>query len=896
MLVAAVLVLGAAAPSVQAEFEIVGFDGRASTPSGDLLTQAGAHADVWSELELSLTLDSAGRPTPDGNVRNVEVDLPPGLVGNPTATPTCPERLLTSNPMFGSQFSSCSDASQVGIVDIKRANNGWGSEFGTIFAVYNLDPPSGVPAQFGFNVFGTIIKLNGGLREGGRAVSVISPNTSQGLPLVGARVTFWGVPAAESHDAQRGLMGQLCDDGSFTPCRAHTPEKPFISLPADCAAGPFLTAVRADSWQAPGDFHTASFLSHDDAMTPVGATGCDELPFKPSIAIRPDTAAADLPTGLNVDLALPQNENPSGLATAHLEDARVTLPEGVRINPSAADGLQACSDDQLGVGSDTPIACPEASKIGTVVAATPLLEEPLQGAIYLLAQKSDDPESGKMFRIAIVLESEERGVLVKVPGQVRADRTTGQLTGTFDDNPQLPFDRLELNFKSGPRAPLATPRNCGNFTTRTELTAWSGHFMQLDEPMTIDRGCDQGSRFEPAMDAGVANPVAGGSSSFALTVTRPNGQQNISSIDLTLPPGQLAKLAGIPLCVDAQEAAGCPPASRIGTVIAGVGAGSNPLYIPQPGKAPTAVYLAGPYKGAPYSIVVGVPAQAGPFDLGKVTVRTGLYVDPTTAQVTAKSDPLPQILSGIPIEYQKVNLTIDRVGFIQNPTNCSPMSVNGSITSDKGMIAKVTKNYQVGDCASLAFKPKLAIRLMGKTHRSAHPKLRATLTMPKGGANIARAQVTLPKTEFLENAHIKTICTRVQYAARTCPAQSVYGYAKAWSPLLDQPLEGPVYLRSSNNPLPDLVASLDGQIHVDLVGRIDAVNARIRNTFDLVPDAPVSKFVLTMQGGKKGLLVNNTELCKAKPRASVKFDAHNGKVSDYSPVVKADCGKGRRGR
>ena len=391
-----------------------------------------------------------------------------------------------------------------------------------------------------------------------------------------------------------------------------------------------------------------------------------------------------------------------------------------------------------------------------------------------------------------------------------------------------------------------------------------------------------------------------------LKLQRDDGTARFRGLTVALPKGLLGKLAGVPYCaetalagVPSAEGTGaaqvaspsCPAASQVGTASVDAGAGTSPFHV-STGKA----YLAGPYNGAALSLAVVTPAIAGPFDLGNVVVRTALRVNPETAQITAVSDPLPTILQGIPLDLREIRVNVDRPDFTLNPTSCDPMAIHGAITSTTGQNANVSSRFQVANCERLGFKPKLAIRLMGKTHRSAHPKLRATLTMPKGGANIARAQVTLPKTEFLENAHIKTICTRVQYAARTCPAQSVYGYAKAWSPLLDKPLEGPVYLRSSNNPLPDLVASLDGQIHVDLVGRIDAVNARIRNTFDLVPDAPVSKFVLTMQGGKKGLLVNNTELCKATPRASVKFDAHNGKVSDYNPVARADCGKGRKGK
>jgi hypothetical protein len=295
------------------------------------------------------------------------------------------------------------------------------------------------------------------------------------------------------------------------------------------------------------------------------------------------------------------------------------------------------------------------------------------------------------------------------------------------------------------------------------------------------------------------------------------------------------------------------------------------------------------------------PAVAGPFDLGNVVVRAALQVDPETAQITAVSDPLPTILHGIPLDLRNVRISINRHEFTLNPTSCDPMSVDSALTSAGGATAHTASRFQAADCASLGLAPKLAFKFSGApTRRGGHPKLTATLTTKRGDANLGRVQVTLPKTEYLENAHIRTVCTRVQYAADQCPEKSIYGYARAWTPLLDQPLEGPVYLRSSDHKLPDLVASLDGQIHIDLDGRINSFHRRIRNTFDVVPDAPVSKFVLTMQGGRKGLLVNNTDLCKAKPRAGVEFNGQNGTVADINPLVKVGgCGtkakKSRKG-
>ncbi|HYJ21960.1 MAG TPA: hypothetical protein VEW07_08065, partial [Solirubrobacterales bacterium] len=533
-----------------------------------------------------------------------------------------------------------------------------------------------------------------------------------------------------------------------------------------------------------------------------------------------------------------------------------------------------------------------ASKIGTVEIDTPLLEAPLEGSLYQGTQQSNDPQSGKMYRLFLVAAGS--GVRIKLEGGLKVDPATGQMTASFDDNPQLPFERLDLRLLGGSRAPLVTPVACGTYVTTAKLTSWANpdEATTLRPSFTINQGCGKSSQFTPQLDAGSANPAAGDYSPFTLRVTRENGQQNVSRIEADLPEGVLAKLAGVALCGEAQAVTGaCPAASQVGTTTVGAGAGTTPLYVPQPGKSPTAVYLAGPYKGGPYSLVVKVPAQAGPFDLGTVAVRNALYLDPTTAQVSVKSDPLPQILGGVPISYRDIRVIVNRDDFTLNPTSCDPMSVDGTIVSAQGTVARPSSGFQAVNCERLGFKPKLRLKVKGATKRGAYPALRAELRARKGEANIDRVSVALPHSEFLAQEHIKTICTRVQFATDACPADSIYGHARAFTPLLDEPLEGPVYLRSSSNPLPDLVAALDGPIDIDLAGRIDSVNGGIRTTFDRVPDAPVSRFVLAMKGGKKGLLVNSRSLCVATNRAKILVDGQNGKTADQSPVLSSSCGK-----
>jgi hypothetical protein len=889
---AAVLVVLAVAVAPAQAFSIPSFDGTATDASGEVETQAGAHADVTTTVDFPEVYAT-------GKVRDVVVDLPKGLVGNPQVAAECTTGQLAGEGALNAGLPGCPDSSQVGVVKIS-------SPGGEIWdSIFNMKPIPGIAASFGFNIGGALVLLNAVVHSDG-SLSIVSTETNEYVPIEKVAVTLWGVPAEARHDVQRGQLlsppagtSVLCAGSTPTlaPCPAHTPPLPFISLPTDCTAGPVITTVRANSWQDP-EFGAASFVSHDDEVppNPVGVSGCDSIDFSPSLDLTTTTQKPESPTGVSVKLGFAQSENPNGLSTSPLKDATVVLPEGMTVSPSSAAGLGGCSDQQLDLGNDNAVQCPDSAKIGSIAATTPLLDEALGGSIYLRSQASNDPESGEMFRIALVVENKQRGVLVKLPGQVRANAKSGQLTASFKSNPQLPVSTINVDFDGGPKAPLVTPSSCGEKTVKASLTSWSGKTVDLESSFAISCRGDSNA-FNPKLEAGTVNPTAGAYSPFTLRVTREDGQQNLAGIEATLPDGVLAKLAGVSLCGDAGANTGnCPQASQVGTTTVGAGAGSSPIYVPQQGKSPTAVYLAGPYKGAPLSLVVKVPAQAGPFDLGTVTVRNALNIDPSTAQVTAKSDSLPQIVSGVPISYRDVRVEVNRPDFTLNPTSCDPMSVTSTISSVAGKTASPSSRFQVGSCENLGFAPKLALRLFGPTHRSAHPKLQATLTMPKGGANIAKAQVILPKTEILENAHIQTICTRVQYAAKACPAKSVYGYAKAWTPLLDQPLQGPVYLRSSNHELPDLVASLDGQIHVDLAGRIDSVNARIRNTFEMVPDAPVSKFVLTMQGGKKGLLVNNTELCKATPRANVEFDGQNGKTADLKPVVKADCRKKRKRR
>jgi hypothetical protein len=895
-------------------FGIDTFDVQAADAAGTTFAQAGGHPyEYTTHLDFNSLTDPAplkGSVWPVEPAKDVIVELPPGFVGNPTALDTCTGAEL-SNASGTIPQPLCPPSSQAGTISIRF--NGWFSQrssFGPM-PIYNMEPPPGVPARFGFALFGSTVALNAELRSGGDyGLSVAGENIVEALPLSGVTTTFWGFPSSPDHEGERACAGK----GSAPPsCASDAEPRAFLRLPTSCsAAGKGLpTTVRTDSWSDPGDFAEETIETHELPGfpyppslwgDPLGTEGCGEVPFTPALSAAPTTDAADSPSGLTVDIGVPQDcwDAESEICQSDLRNAVVTLPEGMTLNPSAASGLGACSEQQISLNTSGPDSCPADSKIGSVRIETPLLDHPVSGAVYLAQPQQN--KFGSLLALYLVVDDAESGVRIKLAGRVSAEADTGRLTTSFEDNPQLPFSNLHLELFGGPRAALRTPPSCGSYATQASLTPWSGSgAVSLSSSFAITN-CGNGG-FDPQLSAGTANPLAATFSPFSLRLTRADGSQELGAISATLPPGLLASLRGVPYCPDSALAAvsgalgagagelaqpSCPAASRLGAVIVGAGAGPNPFYA-QTGKA----YLAGPYKGAPLSLAVLTPALAGPFDLGNVLVRNALRVDPETATVSAVSDPLPSILHGIPVDLRDIRVSLDRPGFTLNPTSCDPMTITSTITSTRGTTANPSSRFQVAGCDRLAFKPRLSLRLRGSTRRSGFPSLRASLSMPGGGTNIARASVALPRSEFLAQSHIRTICTRVQFAARSCPKGSIYGHARATSPLLDAPLRGPVYLRSSDNPLPDLVAALDGQIEIDLVGRIDSKDGGIRTTFATVPDAPVSRFVLTMRGGRRGLLENSRNLCRSPHRATVKLDAHNGKIRNSRPVLRVDCGRGR---
>ncbi|MGC1851177.1 MAG: hypothetical protein WA687_01915, partial [Solirubrobacterales bacterium] len=761
----------------------------------------------------------------------------------------------------------------------------------------------------------------------------------QVIPVLGSVIQLWGVPADPAHDSVRGAcngqfafgkFSELNFEGGFSSCPTDAEPRAFLNLPGSCV-GPAETRYEAASWQNPTKWISGGSISHDNAVppNPQGFTGCGKLGFNPEIESKPTADSAESGTGLEFDVDFPVSglTNPDGLLESQAKKAVVTLPEGMTINPSVGEGLGVCTPADLNretVNSDPGEGCPNPSKIATVDIDTPIVEEGVEGSVFLAQQ--DDPSTttpgaenpfDSLIALYMVVKNPNLGVLVKLPMLVEPDPNTGRLRVTLDNSPQLPFNHFHLHFKEGVRAALVTPPACGTYTTEAKFYPWS----DPDNPRTvlsdfqITRGkgggpCPPGGipPFGPDFEAGSVNNNAGSFSPFNMRLTREDGEQNMTKFSSILPPGVLGSLAGVSKCPDSavdvakgktgrEELASpsCPANSLIGHTLAGAGVGSALTYV----KGYT--YLGGPYKGAPLSVISVTPALAGPFDAGTVVVRLGLDLNPKTAEVEvdgAASDPIPHILKGIVLKVRDLRVYVDRPNFTLNPTSCDESSAKATLFGSylnvfdpaDDVAADLSTRYQAANCLNLGFKPKLALNLKGGTKRGGHPGLTATYTPRKGDANIEGLVVRLPRSAFLDQAHIKTICTRVQFAADACPENARYGFIRAWTPLLDEPLAGPVWLRSSDHKLPDLVFDLHGLVDVEVSTRIDSAKGGIRATVEDSPDAPLSKVVLRMQGAKKGLIVNSRDLCLKKSRANVQFSGHNGKQLSANPVMRAQCG------
>jgi hypothetical protein len=847
-------------------------------------TQAGGHPFEWTTAFTLNTVETEQNrqeiEVSDANIRDVETELPPGLIANATATPRCARSVVA--------LGQCSPATQVGEIEITEAGNSF------ISPLFNVVPPSGVPVELGGQVANLVrVYIDGNVRTGGdygATAKVIS--ASEEANVIQTRVTIWGVPADPSHDERRvcplpGKDVPIGNEGAG-PCPARAPLVPLLTNPTNCPGTPLFAHMRVDSWQAPNQFVSAT-----PAEIPA-TTGCESLDFTPSITLAPDTSVADAPSGLNVNIAVPQNETPEGLASSTLENTSVALPAGVSVSPSASNGLQACSEAQIGLHSEAAPECPNASKIGTVEITSPLIADHLKGGVYV-ARQGENPFHSLL---AMYIAAEADGARVKLAGHIVADPVTGQLTTTFTETPQIPFSDFELKLFGGHRGALATPESCGSPNTVVSLAPWSGlAATRFELPFTTNTGCVSG--FSPAFEAGTVSAQAGAYSPFTLSFSRTDSEEDLAGATVSLPQGLIGKIAGVARCSDAQLAAAaansgqaeqaspsCPAGSQIGTVQTTAGPGPSPVAVS--GKA----YLTGPYKGGPYGIAVVVPAVAGPFDLGTVVVRQSLHIDSSDAHVTDVSDPFPRILQGVPLRLKSVSVTLDRPDFTFNPTSCEAKTISATLESAGGAHAGVSSHYQAANCATLKFAPKFSASTAGKASKANGASLDVKVGYPTGPegtyANIKAVKVDLPKQLPSRLTTLQKACLAATFEANpaNCPKASNVGTATATTPVLNVPLTGPAYIVShGGEAFPDLEIVLQGEnVTLILVGNTQIKNGITSSTFKTAPDAPVSSFELKLPTGQFSILGANVpqskkyNLCGQTLPMPTQITAQNGAV------------------
>jgi hypothetical protein len=866
--------------------------------------QAGGHP--WKGItDFTMRVDPGTGDPQGGNPANVRVDVPVGLVPNPTLFPRCPRVMFDAG--------SCPPDTQIGIEELTIKE-------GSIVAqarvpLYNVEIAPNEVSLFGFRpadvpvVAGLVslagvhpVYIVGGVRD---EPSIFGPHdvglyfTIDDAPespvVLRSKLTFWGVPGDPDHDEQRGpscITGltppvpETCTPGPPGGLSSSVPDLPFLSNPTRCTGVPLLTRLSLWSHSDPQEFATVV------GRTPTidgkdGAQECGRVPYDSGIEVTPDTTQPDAPVGPLVRHITPQQglHDKDVITTSHVKDVSVTLPPGMTLNPSAANGLEACTDAQLGansgvVGGDE---CPEASKVGTAAAKSPLLPDSVTGSAFV-----GQPLAGDMYRLFVTLEG--RGVSVRLKGSVKPDPSTGQVTTTFADNPEQPVDTFDVDVEDGSRAPLATPLDCGTKTASAITTPWSG---TAPDTATSDftiggaDGCSPG--FAPAFGARTGSSAAGGFSPITASIARADGDQFLSGVRVDTPPGLGAIVKNMPKCSSALAASGaCPPSTLIGTASTRSGAGAEPFPLSGP------VYFTEGYKGAPFGMVAVIRAIAGPYDLGTVVVRQSVFVDPEDAHITVVSDPLPQILQGVPIRLRTIDVTIDRSRFVYNPTSCGAKPVGSTLHSIQGAVSRPSASISTDRCAALGFKPRMAMRLTGRRQikLGKHPGLRVRVRQARGQANVGRARVVLPLSLALDPANARAICDFEAGLKAQCPAKTRIGRARAFSPALNRPLRGPVYFvqgirvdpttGAQIRTLPSLLVKLNGEVRINLRGTTNVARRRLVSTFPRVPDAPVSRFDMRLKGGKGGILTVATRarrgICARRRQISrVVFTGHNGK-------------------
>jgi hypothetical protein len=968
----AFVALAMLAPTANASFgfkaDKEGFSVSVKGEDGKPSSKAGTHPSEWS---MHLGFNETGG-FPDGDLRDLRVAAPQGMLLNPTFQGSVASELAKCSLVdfqtprvspYEQSFSgeSCPLYTQVGTIDVHTS---FGGGITRRFGLFNLKSAPGLPAQLGASPYGSPVVFDVGLNpdsQGRYQLSLEANEFSQALDVSGVDLHLWGVPWDMTHDAERGSClneedpvsyhgtvsywevvqlgegerkNKKGEEEKFIPgtCSPGAPSgyppKAFLTLPTECSNSLSFTAS-ATSWHG-GSKASASATNNNTLGQPEPLSACANLPFTPQPIGLLNTTNASTSSGYAFRLTADQKGlvQPTQPVASAARKVVVHLPQGVTVNPSVGAGLIGCSPGQY--AAETPFngqgqGCPNGSKIGDFIVQTPLFEdvagrEFFNGAIYL-ASPRDNP-SGSLVAVYLVAKLPQRGVMIKLPGKIDPNPGDGTVTATFEGLPQLPYTDLSMDFRAGQRAFLISPPSCGEAITRTEMTPWSNETSVPSTPTSsditsgVDFGpCPQGTPpFNVEAVTGGINSNVNSYTPYYVHLTRHDTDQEITSYSLVLPKGITGKLAGVPYCPEANIEASrqntgfgeeahpsCPAASQVGRTLTGYGVGPALTY------AAGRIYLAGPYHGAPLSLVTVNSATVGPFDLGTIVIRSAFQVDPHTAQLridSSASDPIPHIIDGIPLHLREVRIYMDRPQFTHNPSSCEPSNLESTLTgsgasfessSDDSKVT-ISRHFQLLNCSTLGFKPKLGIRLRGNFHRGGYPQLRATFAArgPQD-SNLRRIEVEMPHAEFLAQNHIREVCSRVQFDAKRCPSGSVYGSAVAYTPLLSEPLRGNVYLRSSTGKLPDLVADLySGAVRIVVEGHIGPTKqGGVDAFFDELPDQPLDRFVMTLRGGKHGLLTNSTNICAAPPFASVSSIAQNNIGAKFNTVLRGTC-KGKK--
>jgi hypothetical protein len=878
--------------------EVTGVDGRTDTQAGDhpYETTFSFSLNTTNVEGNGFFKTAGGLHGQPSETKDVVADVPAGFVGNPDVVEKCPQYDLLSR--------ECPPGSQIGVARLTISNRSLDGG-GAILPMYNVVPDKGYPAEFVIQYGYINIPLYVSLTpDSNYGVRVTTPGISGWGAPVDVRVTFFGTPANDPN-AFNGYREAVKDAAPIA----------FLDNPVDCSTAPQTARVSVDSWQEPGSYlpdgqpnlADPRWKSRSSTAFP-SLTGCELLQFNPSLSVLPDTTQADEPAGTTVELDVPQAiQRFPDLVTPEIQDTTVTLPSGLSISPSAGDGLAGCSDEQIDLSSAGLGSCPNGSQIGSVKVTTPLLPEALEGQVFLGDPYCNpcttaDASDGNMYRV--FLQFEGAGVVVKTEGRIYTNSSTGQLTTTFKNLPQLPVSTVQLHFNSGLRAALATPQACGTFTSTADLTPWSSPITPDATPeskFNVDwngngEACPAVWPFKPEFEAGTANPNAGQLSPLTVTFNREDREQDFSQIKVTTPPGLLGSLATVPLCGEPQADLGtCPAASQIGEMTVAAGPGSHPYY--QKGM----VYLTGPYKGAPFGLSIVVPTHAGPFNLGNIVVRATIAINPLTTALTITTDPLPQVIDGIPLRLRKTNVTINRPGFIFNPTDCAQLHITATISGSQGTQTEESTPFAVSGCAGLPFGPKFSVATSGKTSKVDGASFDAKLSLPPGAqSNISRVKVELPKQLPSRLTTLQKACPASVFEANPaqCPPASAIGAVQAVTPILPVKLRGPVYFVSHGGAaFPNLVAVLQGYgVRVNLVGETYISPAGITSsTFTNIPDVPVSSFELYLPEGPYSALAANGNLCKSKLTTPTLFTAQDGaQLKQNTPIQVTGCPKAKK--